>query len=276
MSAVTDMSVVVCSYAGDVPELTLRCLRDVAAQAAAGRTLLVDMSPNERIAGPAREIEGVAVHRVPESTGLGWSRQWAVERAGTRYVAFLDSDAFPRPGWIAGLRAAIDPVDVAIAGGPVLPLWPEGVRVPRLFRTASAGDFLSMLDLGPAPLDVPRVLPGNMVIDLELVGGSAFGEALGRRGGDLLGAEEIDMMLAVVASGRRIVYAPDAVVDHRTTADRQNWRWMWRRVEAAGREAAYERRRLDPLPRRLTPGDRAFQAAVALPFLTGRLRGRRG
>lgn len=277
MNGVADTSVIVCSYAGDVPELTLRCLHDVAAQAMAGRTLLVDMSPDERIVGRAREIEGVAVHHVPDSTGLGWSRQWGLEHAGTRYVAFLDSDAFPRSGWIAGLRAAIDPADVAIAGGPVLPVWPEGVRIPRLFRTASAGDFLSMLNLGPVPLDVPRVLPGNMVIDLKLVGkAGAFGKELGRRECDLFGAEEIDMMLAVVASGRRIVYAPAAAVDHTTTADRQSWRWMWRRVEAAGREAAYEGRRLDPLPRRLTPSDRLFQAAVAVPFLTGRRRGVRG
>lgn len=270
-----DTTVVVCSYAGDDAELTLRCLRAVAAQAAPGRTLLVDMSPDERIAGQARRIAGVEVRRVPESTGLGWSRQHGLERAGTRHVAFLDSDAIPRPGWLAALRDAAEPADVAISGGPVLPVWPAGVRVPRLFRTASAGDFLSMLDLGPEPLDVPRVLPGNMLVDVEALGASGFGTELGRRAGDLFGAEEIAMMIAIVERGLRVVYTPGAAIDHTTTADRQSWAWMWRRLEAAGRESVQQRERLEPLPRRLTPGDRVFQALGAVPFLLGRRRGRR-
>jgi len=269
-----DTSVVVCSYAGDDADLTLRCLGQVAAQTAPGNTLLIDMSRDERIVGPARSITGVTVDHVPQSTGLGWSRQHGLERAATRYVAFLDSDALPRPGWLRALREAIAADGVAISGGPVLPLWPEGVRIPRLFRTASAGDFLSMLDLGPEAMDVPRVLPGNMLVDLEALGTTGFGQELGRREGDLFGAEEIAMMGALVDRGMRIVYTPGAAVDHTTTAERQSWGWMWRRLEAAGRESVQQHRRLAPLPRRPTVGDRLFQAAVLLPFLLGRRRGR--
>jgi GT2 family glycosyltransferase len=272
MTRVDDANVVVCSWAGEDADLTLQTLAACAEQTAEGGTLLVDMSPDERIVGRARDIPGVVVHHVPGSSGLGESRQHAMSVAPARYVAFLDADAVPRPGWLAALREAVAPAGVAIAGGPVLPVWPR--TPPRLFRTASAGDLLSMLDLGPAALDVPRVLPGNMIIDRTVTGDQLFAPELGRREGSLVGAEEIDTMVRVVEEGARIVYAPGAAVDHRTTSDRLTWRWMWRRAHDAGREAALHGHALAPMPRPATGADRLFMAAIAAPFLLGRLRRR--
>ena len=182
-----DTHVIVCSYGGDDPTLVLRTLEAAAAQ---GPVLLVDMSLETGLAELAAAIGNVSVRHVPESTGLGESRQIGLMATDARYVAFLDSDAVPRGGWLGALREAVDPADVGVAGGPVLPVWPEG-RVPALFRTQTGGDFLSMLDLGPKPLDVPRVLPGNMVVDRHLTGERVFTIERGRRAATLAGAEEI-------------------------------------------------------------------------------------
>jgi glycosyltransferase involved in cell wall biosynthesis len=265
-----DIHVIVCSYAGDDPALVLRTLEAAAAQ---GPVVLVDMSPDAGLAEPAAAIANVSVRHVPESTGLGESRQIGLHVTDARYVAFLDSDAVPRSGWLSALREAVDPADVGVAGGPVVPVWPEG-RVPTLFRTQTAGDFLSMLDLGPEPLDTPRVLPGNMVVDRQATGEHVFASERGRRPGTLAGAEEIAMMLRLVAAGARIVYEPRAAVDHRTKRERMNWRWMWRRLEAAGRDSVLDGQRLEPLPRQLRTRDRLFLAAAAPPYLAGRMRAR--
>ena len=158
----------------------------------------------------------------------------------------------------------------------MVPRWPDGRRPPALFRTQAAGNFLSMLDLGPEALDVPRVLPGNMLVDRELTGAEVFSAGLGRSGDDLLGAEEIAMMVRVRGEGHRIVYDPLAAVDHLTRSERMSWRWMWRRVHAAGREAAIHSSRLEPLPRRTAASDRLFMAVAAPAFLHGRhVAGRR-
>jgi glycosyltransferase involved in cell wall biosynthesis len=264
--------VIVCSWEGDDAELTLAAARAAVDQAGTGRAILVDMCRDDRIVRPAGAIDGLVVRHVSGSAGLAESRQLGLEASAERYVAFLDSDAVPHPGWLDALLAAVRPSDVAVAGGPVLPLWPDR-RPPALFRTRPAGDFLSMLDLGPARRDVPRVLPGNMIVDRELTGELVFSAHMGRSGADLLGAEEIEMMLRVADRGLRVVYEPAAAVHHHTRAERMTWRWMWRRVEAAGRESAANRRALEPLPRPVSIADRAFLAAVAPAYVLGRLRG---
>ena len=261
------VATVVCTWQGDDRALALQAIRAAAAQ---GRAVVVDMSPGHDLVAAAAEIADVDALHEPGSSGLGESRAAGYARADARYVAFLDSDAVPRTGWLDALAAGVSEPGVAIAGGPVLPVWPEGVRRPWLFGTASAGDFLSMLDLGPDAIDVPRVLPGNMIVDRESVGSDPFDPSLGRRGSELVGAEEIAMMLRAVERGERVRYVPGAIVDHHTRAERMSWRWMLRRVHAAGRESALTAARLEPMPRRLALGDHAFRLVSAPAFLAGR------
>ena len=272
---VSDVNVVICTYAGDDATLLRDSVAAAAGQAAAGRTIVVDMTSDGRMLAGLDGVGGITPVHLPESSGLGDSREAGLLRSSERYVAFLDSDAVPHDGWLGALRDAIGAHDVAVAGGPVLPRWPRHARVPPLFRTTAAGDFLSMLDLGPERADVPRVLPGNMIVDRESAGGEVFDRELGRRAGHLLGAEEIAMMVRLRTAGKRIVYEPRAAVDHHTTADRMRWRWMWRRVEAAGQESLLNGVRLEPMPRRVTARDHVFLAAVAPAYAVGRLRARR-
>ena len=262
-----DIAVIVCSHAGDDRMLALRALRTAAAQ---GPVVLVDMSPGTELVQTAGAIQGVTARHVPESSGLAESRQIGLASTAARYVAFLDSDAVPREGWLAALREAAAPADVGVSGGPVLPVWPAG-GVPRLFRTQAAGDFLSMLDLGDERIDTPRVLPGNMLVDREVTGEDVFATERGRRPGTLAGAEEIGMMLRLVGEGRRILYEPRAAVEHRTKPERMSWLWMWRRLVAAGKDSVLDGTRLDPLPRRLGLSDWLFLAVGAPPYLAGRL-----
>lgn len=83
------------------------------------------------------------------------------------------------------------------------------------------------------------------------------------------------MMARLAERNGRVVYAPEAVVDHHSPAERLTWRWIWRRAEASGREAGSLDIKLTPLPCRLGWRDRAFLAACAPPYALGRIRARR-
>jgi hypothetical protein len=262
--------VVICTWVGDDPGLAAEVIAAAARQAE--RVVVVDSWPDDTL---RRRITGTDIVVVVAEPGtlLGRVRQLGFEASSARFVAFLDSDAVPREGWLRALVQAVQPADVGVAGGPVLPVWAG--RLPVLFDTQPAYDFLSMLDLGPEPKDVPRVLPGNMLVDREMVGEQIFDPERGRIEGDLVGAEETRMMIRLVDRGGRLVYVPEAVVEHHSRPERLTWRWMWRRAEASGREAGSLHVRLEPLPRRLGWRDRAFLATCALPYAVGRFRARR-
>ncbi len=233
--------------------------------------VVVSSSENQEFARRIAQVDAMRVVRVEQQTPLGYARNMGAEASTTRFVAFLDSDAVPRRGWLEALCAQLGGNDVAAVGGPVLPVWPAS-RVPVLFRrSSSAQHFLSMFDLGRQTISVSCVLPGNMAIDRKVMESLPFDSAAGRRVGSLIGAEEIPMMIRVREAGYQVIYEPRAIVDHHTRSDRMNWVWMWRRVFAAGRESSRQSGVLEPLPRRDSITDVAFKAVVAVPYLLGKL-----
>jgi GT2 family glycosyltransferase len=238
--------------------------------------LVVDMSRGDGVRS-ACERRGAAVRYVaaPDSRGISDSRNRVAAAARTRYVLFVDADAIAAPGWAAAIRSAFDRDGrAAVVGARCLARWRS--QPPRLLRTAPAGDFLSLLDLGDVPLEVPRVVGTSFAIDRERMPSPApFDLSLGIGPDSRLGGEEVDLCERVRAAGWHVLYEPEAVVLHDINPERATWGSMLRRAYAAGREGRRLGRRLEPLPRELTLADRAFQAATAPAFLAGAAVGAR-
>ena len=261
-----DLTIAIPTY-NDDPAVLARVLD--AATAPAVPVVIVDMSADDRVQRVADGRDGVLYHAFPDSGGVSHSRNRCLELAGTRYVAFLDSDAIPEPGWLEPLRKRLEADDVGVVGSRVLAAWDS--PPPRLFRTVTASDWLSLFDLGPEPRPVPRIMGTSYAIDRELAPVPAFDESTGRRPGWPLAMEENVLCEQVRAAGARVLYEPTSVVYHRIPRDRATWAWMWRRAHTAGRETRAAGR-FEPLPRpALGPRDRLFQALVAPAFMAGRL-----
>jgi GT2 family glycosyltransferase len=253
----------------DDPAVLASVLDAVTAQGAGNPIVLVDMSTDERVRLVCEQRqEAVRYHHLPTSRGVSDSRNAVVGHVDTRYVLFFDSDALPEPGWAAAMRAAFERVpDAAVVGARVLPRWTS--RPPRLFRTGFAGDFLSLFDLGDEPLEVPRIMGTSYAIDLERVPAEPFPPELGYQVGNPLGGEEPELCRRALVAGWRVMYEPGAVVSHIIKPERATWGSMLRRAYNAGREARRLDQRHPPLPRRPTPRDRLFQAAIAPAFAAG-------
>lgn len=237
--------------------------------------LVVDMSRGNGVRRVCGE-RGDAIRYVaaPDSRGVSDSRNRAVAGARTRYLLFLDADALPTPGWAAAMRGAFDRAErVAIVGARCPARWTD--RPPRLFRTAVAGDFLSLFELGDEPIDVPRIMGTSYAIDLERVPAEPFPLELGFGPGQSLAGEEVELCERASEEGWRVRYEPSAVVFHTIRPGRATWRSMLRRAFHAGQEGRRLGRRLDPLPRSIRPADRLFQIAIAPAFLAGTLVGPR-
>ncbi len=237
--------------------------------------LVVDMSSGDGVRRVCEE-RGDAIRYVaaPDSRGVSDSRNRALAATRTRYLLFLDADALPTPGWAAAMRRAFERADgVAIVGARCPARWTD--RPPRLFRTALAGDFLSLFELGDEPIDVPRIMGTSYAIDRERVPAEPFPLELGFGPGTSLAGEEVELCERAREQGWRVRYEPSAVVFHTIRPGRATWRSMLRRAFHAGQEGRRLGRRLEPLPRRVGPADRLFQAAIAPAFAAGMLAGAR-
>jgi GT2 family glycosyltransferase len=249
-------------------------IRDALAGSPDGIPLVVvDMSTTDVVRRVCDETGERVRYEWLESRGVSHSRNRCVELAETRYVAFLDSDAYVHPGWLEPLYEQLaGPGEVGVVGSRILPAF-RG-KPHRLMRTVTASDWLSLLELGDEPVDIPAVIGTSYALDRDRVPDPPFNELRGRRPGVATAGEEVLLCQQARRRGFRVVYEPRSVVEHEIPASRASWRWMWGRAYAAGQEhAMWESAGKFPRPP-FRPADHVFRAAVAAPFIAGRLRAR--
>jgi GT2 family glycosyltransferase len=268
-AAVPSITVAICTH--DRAEHVAECLHHVAGQAAAAGfpILLVDSlsSPTHaaRLRALAAEI-GAGYHRAG-AKGLSLARNIAHRAARTEWIVFLDDDAVPRPDWAQHLCQAVSEAeaDVAIIGGRIAPLWPEGVDAShvspqwKLLLSCVERDGRGTVGEGH------EVCGANFAIRraaLDQVG--LFPEALGRFGQQLISGEEPFVIEKLRRLGQRAIYDDRFAVGHRIDAERLTWRWAHRRAYWEGVSRARLYRLLGQgLPRDLW----APKLAASLPVL---------
>jgi glycosyltransferase involved in cell wall biosynthesis len=176
---------------------------------------------------------------VEERLGLSNARNAGIRHARGELLLFVDDDAFPAPGWLVGLAKALRLEDVLAAGGPVEPRFAG--ELPEWFGPTYR-PYVTVWDLGPELVDLhyneyPR--GANMGFrreTFERFGG--FSHHLGRTGSSLLSCEETELCLRIERGGGRVVYTPEAPVEHHVDASRITEGWMIDRFGAQGRSEA--------------------------------------
>ncbi|HEX6050838.1 MAG TPA: glycosyltransferase [Gemmatimonadaceae bacterium] len=163
-------------------------------------------SPPEDLLGT---LDGDVAARLvcAEHGGPAAARNLGASLARGAYLAFTDDDCAPRPDWLRAVHRAVQAADDGAAiGGRTI-----NVLADDLFATASQG----MVDYLYEYFGSDR-RPGHFFTSNNLVVPRADFLALG--GFDVrfarAAAEDRDLCERWSRSGRRLVYAPDAVVGH--------------------------------------------------------------
>ena len=155
-----------------------------------------------------------------DKLGLSNARNCAIREAQGDYVIFIDDDETPDPEWLRAFERLINECAPDAFGGRIEVLF-EGER-PRWLADELLG-FLGQLNRAEAV--VPLTLPdtsfhgGNFGFRrtvCESVG--SFDAALGRKGADNTGGEEVDFYRRLLRGGFKVWWTPDAVIFHRIEA----------------------------------------------------------
>ncbi|MEM8780084.1 MAG: glycosyltransferase family 2 protein [Cyanobacteria bacterium P01_G01_bin.49] len=166
--------------------------------------------------------------------GLSVARNRGFKETTAPLIAYLDDDAIASPQW---LRILVDAYDrnqkLAIAGGKVTLIWPEGITPPTWISADLSGG-LGAYDLGEQVVSItnPQLTPRGLNYSLrrlflDKIGG--FDANLGRVGNKLLSNEELFMTELALNQGWEVAYLPDALVAHNVAPERLKRSWFLRR-----------------------------------------------
>ncbi len=166
--------------------------------------------------------------------GLSTARNTGANAAKAEILAYLDDDAEATPHWLRTLYQAYQENDrLAIAGGRVTLIWPEGITPPPWLSENLAGN-LGAYDLGDRPIHItqPGLTPRGLNYSLrrrflDEIGG--FDPNLGRVGKNLLSNEELFMTEKALAADWQVMYLPEALVAHNVAPERTVRSWFLRR-----------------------------------------------
>jgi hypothetical protein len=205
--------------------------------------------------------------------GLSRARNHAIAICTTPYIAFVDDDARPEPGWLAALLEGFRrDARRAAMGGPIRPIWAKEhpVWLPD--------EYLGLLTIHEPEDEDTDLGPGmylygtNMAFEVDaLRQAGGFPEQIGRRGGgSLLSNEELRVQDAIRARGQVVRYVKAAAVRHQVHEDRlrRNWlrsRMAWQAVSDHLTEPAqFPRDSMMNELRKLAAGNSDITAAVRL------------
>lgn len=166
--------------------------------------------------------------------GLSVARNTGANNASGEILAYLDDDAVASASWLQVLYSAYQSnPKLAIAGGKVTLLWPEGTQPPRWLSPGLAVN-LGAYDLGTSVVYIqnPGLTPRGLNYSIRSsflaeVGG--FDPNLGRVGKNLLSNEELQMTELALSRGWQVAYLPEALVAHNVSPERLNRSWFFSR-----------------------------------------------
>lgn len=233
--------VTACICTHNRPDYLRDCLDGLAQQTVGPegfRILVVDSGSTGAAAGQIRalvaRVANARLLRV-DRLGLSVARNAGFRTCTDDYIAYLDDDAIPEPGWIAAIQRAAADTMPALLGGAIAPLWeaplpdwwPARLRgVLSITEITGRGEYRR-----PGVAAALEPVGANMIIRvtaLQVAGG--FAESLGRTGKNLLSDEEKILAWTMQDGGETILYDSRIRVHHQIQAERLTMPWLLSRL----------------------------------------------
>jgi glucosyl-dolichyl phosphate glucuronosyltransferase len=232
-----DLSVIICTR--NRSQVLRNTLDSLVQQQCAPWTFEVIVVDNGSTDGTKSVVESFADKRANLSyvyegrPGIGHARNVGLRASTGRFIAYLDDDAVPVPGWCAIICKTLRDFErrpeskLGAIGGPVEPVFEGGKPSwlsPR-FNVAYA-----VVDLGSEPREFPRrrlPLSANMALLRAVHEANTWNDSL-------LMCEEADLGGRIAQKGFKFIYVPEMKVHHFIPRERLSTDWLINRYFAEG------------------------------------------
>jgi succinoglycan biosynthesis protein ExoM len=220
------------------PEDLTRAVDSVLAQqdvATAYEIIVIDNDPDGSAEPVVRAIASQS--RVPlryvcePRPGISHARNTGVAHASGTYLAFLDDDEEADPHWLARFLATLHRFGADAVVGPVLPRFPDSVRVDAYRKHVYTRDARV-----PTGTPLLRWNIGNSIFDRArcFVAAEPFLPRLGRTGG-----EDTVFLRQLTRRGCRMVWCGEAIAWENVPADRLEPQYLLRRAFRGAQTATF-------------------------------------
>ncbi len=244
------VSVVVCTYNREVFILkTLEHLLNQTASFEDFEVLFIDNNSPDNSAQICRQFisdhpEFNLSYYLETNQGHTFARNRGIAESKGNLISFIDDDAFVRKAYVAELISFFTKYPKAVAmGGKIVPLYESGSEPnwmsPHLLTLVAAidkGNEVVQFKKGKFPIGA-NIAFRKSVFDTY----GDFDTTLGRRGDNLEGGDEKELILRIQAKERNIYYAPKVIVDHFIPEKRVQKEYIKRMGQGVGR---HERKRI--------------------------------
>jgi glycosyltransferase involved in cell wall biosynthesis len=162
--------------------------------------------------------------------GLSNARNAGIQAARGEVIVFTDDDVIVDGSWLLKLSRSLCDRSCVGAGGRVLP--PQGVVLPNWLSLTGpydlGGRVAALFDQGDERKELSEPPYGaNMAFRREMFQKYGyFRTDLGRRPGSLIGGEETEFGMRLIAAGERLGYEPSAIVYHPVPEERLNKKYL--------------------------------------------------
>jgi glycosyltransferase involved in cell wall biosynthesis len=179
-----------------------------------------------------------------EKLGLSIARNAGARHAQGAILCFTDDDAVTCPNYVGEvLSSFVDPA-TACVGGKVIASWPDG-SPPDWFSPKYA-HVVAQTSFGETPRRMRNgEFPYGCNISFRKETFEAFGgfdENLGKRGGNNIWGEEIDLCHRIQRQGLQFFYNPRAVVTHTVGRGRATQHYFIESIFGKGVTEGYQKR----------------------------------
>jgi len=158
---------------------------------------------------------------VEKNLGLSHARNLAVEKCKTKYLAFIDDDAYPENNYLKRLKDYCDNLEFDVLGGSQIPYSIR--KVPGWFPSGFSKNWASGFNI---------VFKVNTIIQ---IGG--FNKNLGMKGTSIGYGEEILPQVLIKGSNGKILMIPELKVHHFINPYKLSKRWQYRSSFCRGRDS---------------------------------------